>query len=218
MSSQEYRNALENMHKLVDELEDVTIENQVLHQENIELEKDVNFIAEKHNETVEGIKQLANNTRNYRINSRMVNNQANNCNCNCGCNCKNVVEQKQCNCNCGCNCKNVVEQKQCNCNCHDNVKEQCQCNCNNCNPQMNIDTSGLLSKITNKLSILKNKSIFIIALLLVIMLAIGASPSNAISWKAFSDLYIEFICNPATMAMAVALVVLLYKGIIKRKK
>lgn len=199
MSSQEYRNALENMHKLVDELEDITIENQVLQQENIELEKDVNFIAEKHNETVEGIKQLANNTRNYRLNSRMDNNQANNCNCDC-------------------NCQNVVEQKQCNCNCHDNVKEQCQCNCNNCNPQMNIDTSGLLSKITNKLNMLKNKSIFIIALLLVIMLAVGASPSNALSWKGFTDLYIEFICNPATMAMAVALVVLLYKGIVKRKK
>jgi hypothetical protein len=74
-----------------------------------------------------------------------------------------------------------------------------------------------MNKLSNKLAMFKNKLIFIVALLLVIMLAIGASPSNVISWKAFTDLYIEFICNPATMAMAVALVVLLYKGIVKRK-
>jgi len=194
MSTEEYRNALENMHKLVDELEDVTMENQVLTQENIELEKDVQFIAEKHNSTVEGIKQLANSTRNYRVNSK-VNNQC-------------VCEH--------CKAKDMMNNNQ-------NPNTMNNCNCEKCNPPMNnnvqnIDTSNLLSKFTNKLNVLKNKSIFIITLILIIMLAVGASPSNVISWKAFTDLYIEFICNPATMAMAVALVVLMYKGIVKRKK
>ena len=181
MSSEEYRNALENMHKLVDELEDVTIENEVLTQENIELEKDVQFISEKHNETVEGIKKLAYNTRNYRINN---------------------VNQRH-----------HVPQ------CHCNEVEEHKCQCEKCNPPMNVDmqNSNVMNKLSNKFAMFKNKLIFIVALLLVIMLAIGASPSNVISWKAFTDLYIEFICNPATMAMAVALVVLLYKGIVKRK-
>ena len=66
--------------------------------------------------------------------------------------------------------------------------------------------------------ILKWKLVFVLALIIVVLLAIGASPSNAISWKAFTDLYIEFICNPATMAMAVVLVALLYKGLVKRHK
>ena len=66
--------------------------------------------------------------------------------------------------------------------------------------------------------ILKWKLVFVLALIIVVLLAIGASPSNAISWKAFTDLYIEFICNPATMAMAAVLVMLLYKGLVKRHK
>ena len=215
MSAEEYRNALENMHKLVDELEDVTIENQVLAQENIELEKDVQFISEKHNETVEGIKKLAYNTRNYRIN-RTNNNQN-----NCPFVQNNVqpqevkyvqVQQPQ-------EVKYVqVQQPQEVQVQPQEVKHHKHCHCENCNHPISIaDNDGMMNKLFGKLGVLKNKLIFIVALLLVIMLAIGASPSNAISWKAFTDLYIEFICNPATMAMAVALVVLLYKGIVKKK-
>ena len=37
MNSDDYRRALENMHNLVDDLEDVTIENKVLTHENKEL-------------------------------------------------------------------------------------------------------------------------------------------------------------------------------------
>lgn len=45
MNGKQYRNALRNMHGLVDELEDVTMENRVLAHENSELEKDVSYIS-----------------------------------------------------------------------------------------------------------------------------------------------------------------------------
>ena len=63
----QYRKVLKNLHELVDDYEDVTVENQVLTHENEELEKDVEYIAEEHNKTVDGIRDLCNGTRAYRI-------------------------------------------------------------------------------------------------------------------------------------------------------
>ena len=63
----QYRKVLKNLHDLVDDYEDVTVENQVLNHENKELEKDVEYIADEHNKTVDGIRNLCNGTRAYRI-------------------------------------------------------------------------------------------------------------------------------------------------------
>ena len=81
-----------------------------------------------------------------------------------------------------------------------------------------FDMNKFMINLMKSLNSLKWKLVFMVALVIVVLLAIGASPSNAISWKAFTDLYIEFICNPATMAMAAVLVALLYKGLVKRHK
>ena len=90
---------------------------------------------------------------------------------------------------------------------------------NNTNVQNDVfNAPQIPNKLADKLSRIKSRAIFIVSLILVLMLAIGASPSNVVSWDKFTDLYIEYICNPATMAMSVTLVVLLYKGIIKRNK
>jgi uncharacterized membrane protein len=90
---------------------------------------------------------------------------------------------------------------------------------NNANDQNVVfNAPQIPNKITDKISRIKSRAIFIVSLVLVLLLAIGASPSNVVSWEKFTDLYIEYICNPATMAMSVTLVVLLYKGIIKRNK
>ena len=175
MNSDDYRRALENMHNLVDDLEDVTIENKVLTHENKELEKDVQFIAKKHNDTIHELKELANGTREYRVGRALRN------------------EEPQ---------KIVMHE-------------------GNENPDHKLNDSNitkLFDRFSEKLNMFKWKAIFVIALILVVMLAVGASPANVLSWTAFTDLYIEFICNPATMAMAVTLVVLLYKGIIKKHK
>lgn len=177
MNCKDYRNALRNMHNLVDELEDVTLENKVLSHENRELEKDVEFIADKHNKNVEALRELANDTREYRVGR--------------------VARQNECECECCCQHQQEVQPKK---------KEE------------DFDFGGFMNKMCAGLNMLKWKAIFVIALLLVILLAIGASPSNIVSWQAFTDLYIEYICNPATMAMSVALVMLLYKGIVKRHK
>ena len=103
-----------------------------------------------------------------------------------------------------------------------NKEEENQVNSNvvnNANVQNDVfNAPQIPNKLTDKLAKIKSRAIFVVSLVLVLMLAIGASPSNVVSWSKFTDLYIEYICNPATMAMSVALVVLLYKGIVKHNK
>ena len=193
MNSEEYRKALQNMHNLVDDLEDVTMENKILAQENVELEKDVEYIAEQHNETVNGIRELANNSRGFRIGKAIKHLN----------NCENMCEK--------CRQQEMQQANQCMCEkCRQQEMQQEQLN--------GMNVPNMMDKIGMKLNMLKSKMVFIVALILVGMLAVGASPSNAINWQTFVDLYIEFICNPATMAMFVTLIILLYKGIVKKNK
>ena len=200
----QYRKVLKNLHDLVDDYEDVTVENQVLNHENKELEKDVEYIADEHNKTVDGIRNLCNGTRAYRIKRGIRNvdrydvyddeleddeyiykrvKKAK----------KDDDEYLY---------KKVKKTKRV----YDDEDDEV------------FDMNKFMVNLMKSLNSLKWKFVFMVALIIVVMLAIGASPSNAISWKAFTDLYIEFICNPATMAMAVVLVALLYKGLVKRHK
>lgn len=203
MNNNQYRNALKNMHGLVDELEDVTMENKVLAHENSELEKDVSYIANKHNENVQKLRDIANETRQYRIGSAVNRHY----NCGYDCDCCDCCERNSCHHymnQCSCNHKHGVDN-------HNNVSK----NMNNEDEEF-FDSNKFMINLCKKATNGKWKLVFIVSLTLVLLLAIGASPSNIVSWQAFTDLYIEYLCNPATMAMSVALVMLLYKGIVKK--
>ena len=184
----QYRKVLKNLHDLVDDYEDVSVENQVLNHENKELEKDVEYIADEHNKTVDGIRNLCNGTRAYRIKRGIRN-----------------VERYD-------TYDDELEDDE---YIYKRVKKAKK---DDDEDDELFDMNKFMVNLMKSLNSLKWKLVFMVALVIVVMLAIGASPSNAISWKAFTDLYIEFICNPATMAMAVVLVALLYKGLVKRHK
>ena len=195
MNGKQYRNALRNMHGLVDELEDVTMENRVLAHENSELEKDVSYIA--------------NETRQYRVGSAATRHY----HCGHECDCYDCCERNRC----------PYYQEHCDCQKQQIVTQIVE------KPKKTItkvvteeeevfDSNSFMLNLCKKATNCKWKLVFAIALALVLLLAIGASPSNIVSWQAFTDLYIEYVCNPATMAMSVALVILLYKGIVKSNK
>ena len=189
----QYRKVLKNLHELVDDYEDVTVENQVLTHENEELEKDVEYIADEHNKTVDGIRNLCNGTRAYRIKKGLRNIDA----------FEDDDEEEYVY-------KKVKTKKPAKVNKKQVYVED--------EDDEEFDMNKFMKNMIESCRILKWKLVFVLALIIVVLLAIGASPSNAISWKAFTDLYIEFICNPATMAMAAVLVALLYKGLVKRHK
>ena len=209
MNGKQYRNALRNMHGLVDELEDVTMENRVLAHENSELEKDVSYIANKHNENVQKLRDIANETRQYRVGSATTRHY----HCGHECDCYDCCERNRC----------PYYQEHCDCQKQQIVTQIVE------KPKKTItkvvteeeevfDSNSFMLNLCKKATNCKWKLVFAIALALVLLLAIGASPSNIVSWQAFTDLYIEYVCNPATMAMSVALVILLYKGIVKSNK
>lgn len=195
----QYRKVLKNLHDLVDDYEDVSVENKVLTHENEELEKDVEYIADEHNKTVEGIRELCNDTRAYRITKGLRNinrlEEFEEDDDEEEVVYKRVKTKKPAKKAKG---KKVVYEED------DNEEE--------------FDMNKFMGNLVESCRLLKWKMVFVLALVIVIFLAIGASPSNAVSWENFVDLWIEFICNPATAAMAVVLVTLLYKGIIKRHK
>lgn len=203
MNGKQYRNALKNMHGLVDELEDVTMENRVLVHENNELEKDVSYIANKHNQNVQKIRDIANETRQYRVGSAVSRHY----NCGYECDCCDCCEKNHCR----------YYHEQCNCQPQPVAIKPVKTVTKVVTEEEEVfDSNKFMVNLCKKATNCKWKLVFAVSLALVLLLAIGASPSNIVSWQAFTDLYIEYVCNPATMAMSVALVMLLYKGIVKR--
>ena len=201
----QYRKVLKNLHDLVDDYEDVTVENQVLNHENKELEKDVEYIADEHNKTVDGIRNLCNGTRAYRIKRGIRNVERYDTY-------DDELEDDEYIY------KRVKKAKKDDDEyIYKKVKKAKRVYDDEEDDEV-FDMNKFMVNLMKSLNSLKWKFVFMVALIIVVMLAIGASPSNVISWKAFTDLYIEFICNPATMAMAVVLVALLYKGLVKRHK
>ena len=200
MNGKEYRNALKNMHGLVDELEDVTMENKVLVHENNELEKDVSYIANKHNKNVQMIRDIANETRQYRVGNAVKRHY------NCG---------RDCEC-CDCENRDICSYYQEQCPNHPQFKKTKTVTRRVVEEEEEeFDFNRFMINLCKGATRFKWKTVFAVALTLILLLAIGASPSNIVSWQAFCDLFIEYICNPATLAMSVVLVILLYKGIVK---
>ena len=201
----QYRKVLKNLHDLVDDYEDVSVENQVLNHENKELEKDVEYIADEHNKTVDGIRNLCNGTRAYRIKRGIRNVERYDTY-------DDELEDDEYIY------KRVKKAKKDDDEYVYKKVKKAKRVCVDEEDDEVFDMNKFMVNLMKSLNSLKWKIVFMVALVIVVMLAIGASPSNAISWKAFTDLWIEFICNPATTAMAAVLVALLYKGLVKRHK
>lgn len=192
MNGGDHRKALQNLHNLIDEYEDVSMENEFLSNENKELEKDINFMANKHNENIKALREIADNNREYRIGKSVRRQQV----------VDHHEEENVCNCD-----KCVTNHSAHNNEC---VEEQKNAD--------NFELSQVLKRLSKKINNIKYISIFVIALALVVLLSIGASPTSIVGWEEFTNLYIEFICNPGSMAMSAALVFLLYRSIVKKNK